>query len=172
MTKSEKIASIIIIVISSALWIFFRLLFGTVSHLDRSSSDINTIVAIEWLLLSFLVSFLIYIGYSKKLISIYFSLLIANIFFILVISLKSPIFLMDLGFDNSNYVPTSNPLFFPTIAYGFFLAYINLKFRQKKVISQNLSRLTNITCLFAIAIIIYVIKSSESEMEKILYFQG
>ena len=172
MSKSIKIFSIIIIVIVAVLWIFLQLLFGMVSDIDRSSSDINTIVAIEWFLLTFLVSFLIYIGYSKKLFPIYFSLIIANIFFMLVNCLKTPIFLKNLGFHHSNYVPTSNPLLFPTIIYAFFLVYINLRFRQKKLITQNFSRLIYIICIITIAIIIYVIKSSESEMEKILHFQG
>jgi hypothetical protein len=172
MSKLRKVVLIILIMIISVLWIFLQLLFGMVSDLDRSSSDINVIVSIEWFLLSFLVSFLIYIGYSKKLESFFFSLIIANIFFMLAMCLESPIFLRNLGFYHSDYVPTANPLLFPTGVYTFFLAYINLRFRQKKVISQNFSRLIYIICLIAIAIIIYVIKSSEYEMEKILHFRG
>jgi hypothetical protein len=172
MNKSTKIFSIVIIVIISFLWIFLQLLFGMVSDLDRSSSDINKTVAVEWILLTFLVSLLIYIGYSKKLISIYFSLVTANIFFTLVMCLKSPIFLRNLGFHHSSYVPVLNPLLFPTTIYAFFLAYINFRFRQKKLISQNFSRIIYIVCLIALAIIVYITKSSKGEMEKILHFQG
>lgn len=172
MSKIKKIVSIIIIEIIFAWWISLQLLFGMVTNLDHSSFRINTLVAIEWFLLSFLVSILIYVGYSKKIILIYYSLIITNIFLMLVMCLKSPICLRNLGFHHASYVPVSNPLLSLTFVYVLFLAYINLRFKEQKVISQKFSNIIYLFCIVTIIILIYVVKSSQSEMEKILHFQG
>ena len=172
MSKIKKIVSIIIIEIIFAWWISLQLLFGMVTNLDHSSFRINTLVAIEWFLLSFLVSILIYVGYSKKIILIYYSLLTANIFLMLVMCLKSPICLRNLGFHHASYVPVSTPLLSLTFVYVLFLAYINLRFKEQKVISQKFSNIIYLFCIVTIIILIYVVKSSQSEMEKILHFQG
>ena len=172
MSKIKKIVSIIIIEIIFAWWISLQLLFGMVTNLDHSSFRINTLVAIEWFLLSFLVSILIYVGYSKKIILIYYSLIITNIFLMLVMCLKSPICLRNLGFHHASYVPVSTPLLSLTFVYVLFLAYINLRFKEQKVISQKFSNIIYLFCLVTIIILIYVVKSSQSEMEKILHFQG
>ena len=172
MSTIKKIVLIIFIEIIFAWWISVQLLFGMVTNLDHSSFRINTLVAIEWFLLSFLVSILIYVGYSKKIILIYYSLLTANIFLMLVMCLKSPICLRNLGFHHASYVPVSTPLLSLTFVYVFFLVYINLRFKEQKVISQKLSNVIYLFCIVTIIILIYVVKSSQSEMEKILHFQG
>ena len=172
MSKIKKIVSIIIIEIIFAWWISLQLLFGMATNLDHSSFRINTLVAIEWFLLSFLVSILIYVGYSKKIILIYYSLIITNIFLMLVMCLKSPICLRNLGFHHASYVPVSTPLLSLTFVYVLFLAYINLRFKEQKVISQKFSNIIYLFCIVTIIILIYVVKSSQSEMEKILHFQG
>ena len=172
MSKIKKIVSIIIIEIIFAWWISLQLLFGMVTNLDHSSFRINTLVAIEWFLLSFLVSILIYVGYSKKIFLIYYSLIITNIFLMLVMCLKSPICLRNLGFHHASYVPVSTPLLSLTFVYVLFLAYINLRFKEQKVISQKFSNIIYLFCIVTIIILIYVVKSSQSEMEKILHFQG
>ena len=172
MSTIKKIVLIIFIEIIFAWWISVQLLFGMVTNLDHSSFRINTLVAIEWFLLSFLVSILIYLGYFKKIILIYYSLLIANIFLMLVMCLKSPICLRNLGFHHASYVPVSTPLLSLTFVYVFFLAYINLRFKEQKVVSQKFSNIIYLFCIVTIIILIYVVKSSQSEMEKILHFQG
>lgn len=172
MSKIKKIVSIIIIEFIFAWWISLQLLFGMATNLDHSSFRINTLVAIEWFLLSFLVSILIYVGYSKKIILIYYSLLTANIFLMLVKCLKSPICLRNLGFHHASYVPVSTPLLSLSFVYVFFLAYINLRFKEQKVVSQKFSNIIYLFCIVTIIILIYVVKSSQSEMEKILHFQG
>lgn len=172
MSKIKKIVSIISIEFIFAWWISLQLLFGMATNLDHSSFRINTLVAIEWFLLSFLVSILIYVGYSKKIILIYYSLLTANIFLMLVKCLKSPICLRNLGFHHASYVPVSTPLLSLSFVYVFFLAYINLRFKEQKVVSQKFSNIIYLFCIVTIIILIYVVKSSQSEMEKILHFQG
>lgn len=172
MSKIKKIVSIIIIEFIFAWWIALQLLFGMATNLDHSSFRINTLVAIEWFLLSFLVSILIYVGYSKKIILIYYSLIITNIFLMLVMCLKSPICLRNLGFHHASYVPVSTPLLSLSFVYVLFLAYINLRFKEQKVVSQKFSNIIYLFCLVTIIILIYVVKSSQSEMEKILHFQG
>jgi hypothetical protein len=172
MTKPVKIVSIIITILFIAFYTFLQIIFGMVNNVDRTTSNVNIIVAIEWGLFAVLISYLIYIGYNKKIVTFYYSFIIANIFFMLAMCLKFPIFLRNIGFHHSEYRPTLNPLVVNSILYIAFLIYINFKFKQKKIINIKLSRLVYIFTIIAILTIIYVKKISEPEIQKILHFQG
>lgn len=172
MNRSTKIISIIIIIIIMAFWTFLQHVFSMVNNLDKTSSEINTIVAIEWCLLTLFVSYLIYVGYVKKIVVTYFSFLIANIFFMIATSIKTPIFLRNVGFHHSDYIPTLNPLLINSFVFISFLVYINFRFRQKKVTSKMFSKLVYVYSIIAVLTIIYVKISSKPEIEKILNFSG
>lgn len=172
MSKLNKVLLIIFVEFIFTWWISLQLLFGMVSNLDHSHFKINVVVASEWFFLSFLLSLLIYVGYSKKIMFIYYALVPINIFLMLVMCLKSPICLRNLGFHHASYVPVSTPLLSLSFVYIFFLAYINLKFKEQQVISQKFSNVIYLFCIVTIIILIYVVKSSQSEIEKILHFRG